>query len=204
MDILSAAIHAISVANDGAPLAPLPLGPNIFTVIEERRAARVAREEEERMQSALSYWYDTAMDLERRLGAANDLRGRLGGLVAKLETENGQIRDENARLVFENRLRRENAIAFEEGIMEVCRSAEQRQRELEARCDGLAAQVRLLRAALLDACPEHEFLEAIGRSSEDGTPLCYDEMIRDMVTEAGLAELAERQHVESTDDVPPE
>lgn len=46
MNLFSAAIHAISTATDGAPLAPLPMGPNIFTVLEERRAAQAAREEQ--------------------------------------------------------------------------------------------------------------------------------------------------------------
>lgn len=191
MHLFSAALHAVSAANDGVALPPLPLGPDIFTVIEERRAAQAAREEDERMQSALSYWYDTALDLERRLGTAIDLTGRLGRQLEKLKTENGHLRDENARLVFENRIRREHAVAFEEGTMEICRGAEQRQAELEARCDGLTAQVRLLRAALLDACPDHEFLETTGRTTEDGTSLCYDELIRELVVEASLAERGE-------------
>lgn len=148
LNFFGAALRAVTTATEGAPVRPLPLGPDLFTVIIERRAARAMEEELEDMTAAANYWCREAHALRGQLNVATDGNAAAHQRIAELEGENGRLNAEGERLRWEIAKRRENALAYEEGMLDICRDAEGQQDDLAARCAGLREQVGLLRQAL--------------------------------------------------------
>lgn len=202
LHFFGAALHAVTTATEGAPVRPLPLGPDLFTVISERRAFRAMEEELEDMTAAANYWCREAHALRRQLNVATGGNAAAHQRIAELDGENGRLNAEGERLQWMIGKYRENLGAYEAGMFDLARDAERQQDDLEARCAGLREQVGLLRQALLDICPDHDFLQSTGDLDQDGKVVCYDEMIRDSVASQTLirrrreAELRERRWAE--------